>query len=91
MGLEIFQKFHEIFKYFKVKYFIVHLYIHIIILSNSKSHQSESIEHFATGRQYMTYGIYALAETGSSRCMQLTRVTMSVSQKRNLLRINSGT
>jgi len=25
MRLEIFQKFHEIFKYFKVKYFIVHL------------------------------------------------------------------
>ena len=24
-GLEIFQNFHEIFKYFKVKYFIVHL------------------------------------------------------------------
>jgi len=24
-GLEIFKKFHEIFKYFKVKYFIVHL------------------------------------------------------------------
>jgi len=26
MRLEIFQNFHEIFKYFKVKYFIVHLY-----------------------------------------------------------------
>jgi len=25
-GREIFEKFHEIFKYFKVKYFIVHLY-----------------------------------------------------------------
>ena len=25
LGLEIFQNFHEIFKYFKVKYFIVHL------------------------------------------------------------------
>jgi len=26
MGLEILQNFHEIFKYFKVKYFIVHPY-----------------------------------------------------------------
>jgi len=26
MGLEIFQNFHEIFKYFKLKYFIVHLW-----------------------------------------------------------------
>jgi len=26
-GLEIFQNFQEIFKYFKVKYFIVHLYV----------------------------------------------------------------
>jgi len=26
-GLEIFQNFYEIFKYFKVKYFIVHLYM----------------------------------------------------------------
>ena len=26
MGLEIFQNFHEIFKYFEMKYFIVHLY-----------------------------------------------------------------
>jgi len=25
-GLEIFQTFHEIFKYFKLKYFIVHPY-----------------------------------------------------------------
>jgi len=25
-GLEIFQNFHEFFKYFKLKYFIVHLY-----------------------------------------------------------------
>jgi len=28
MGLEVFQNFHEIFKYFKVKYFIVHPYVH---------------------------------------------------------------
>jgi len=27
-GLEIFQNFHAIFKYFKVKYFIVHLYVY---------------------------------------------------------------
>ena len=31
-GLEIFQNFHEIFKYFKVIYFIVHLYLlHVIV------------------------------------------------------------
>jgi len=30
-GLEIFQNFHEIFKYFKVKYLIVHLYLHVTL------------------------------------------------------------
>jgi len=39
-GLEVFQKFHEIFKYFKVKYFIVHLYSQATQARKSKHNRS---------------------------------------------------
>ena len=35
MGLEIFQNVHDIFKYFKVKYFIVHLYLQYLIFKKN--------------------------------------------------------
>jgi len=39
-GLEIFQNFREIFKYFKVKYFIVHPYVAPANFSSAKDPQS---------------------------------------------------
>jgi len=44
-GLEIFQNFHEIFKYFKVRYFIVHLDVYGSLVPSAVNNTDKRVSY----------------------------------------------
>ena len=55
-GLEIFQNFHEIFKYFKLKYFIVHLELRVSFWAHVKYFKDWLIAKWLAGKCYVSSG-----------------------------------